>query len=73
MCKNQVISMPWKYKRLMAPAVAWTTVAAVITLLIIANNGSEWNNEGKTMKDRLVNYMQPSIKKRLAYGYKMIT
>ena len=47
--------MSWKYKRLMAPAVAWTTVAAVITLLIIANNGSEWNNEGKTMKDRLVN------------------
>ena len=47
--------MPWQYKRLLAPAVAWTTVAAVITMLIIANNGSAWNNEGKTMKDRLVN------------------
>ena len=47
--------MPWKYKRLLAPAVAWTAAAAVITVFVIANNGSEWNNEGKTMKDRHVN------------------
>ena len=47
--------MPWKYKRLLAPAVAWTAAAAFITVFVIANNGSDWINQGETTKDGRTN------------------
>ena len=45
-CENLSMMSFWKYKRLLAPAVAWSSAAALITVFILAN-GVNWNDGGE--------------------------